>query len=84
MAYTEDLPFELAQTGTERHVEALEDKLAQHIGVMPRRHQHRGQRATVLRRVGTQQLQTPGLHRPPRGLRMAIMAREYALEAFIE
>src|SRR4051812_21463806 len=44
------LARELAQTRAERHVKGLEDRLAHAIGVVSRRHQHRGERAGIFTR----------------------------------
>src|SRR4051794_25312837 len=40
----EDLAFHLAETGAERHVEAVEDDLANTVGIMAFGHHHRGER----------------------------------------
>ena len=63
MADAEYAALELAEAVAERHVEALQDHAPQLVRVVPRRHQHGGERAAVLARIGAQDLQAPGLDR---------------------
>src|SRR5258708_19903225 len=74
MADAEDLVGEPAEAGAERHVETLEDGPAQPVGAVPLRHEDGGQRARILARLATQDLQPPGPDRAPRRLGVTIMA----------
>src|SRR5262245_6492195 len=56
MADAEHLAAQLGEAGAERHVERLEDDLAQAVRVVASGHQHRGQRSRILARIERENL----------------------------
>src|SRR5215472_8386413 len=82
MPDAEDFTLQLAETGTERHVEALQNHLAHEIGIMSGRQHDGGERVAAFRRVHTKNLETPCLYRLPCRLTMACMPRKHIRQAF--
>ena len=79
----EDAPVELAEAGPQGHVEALEDDLAESVGVVPVGEQDRGQRVRVLARVDAVALEAPGGDGRAGGLGEAPVPRENTVEPFL-
>jgi hypothetical protein len=83
VADAEYLAGELGQAGAQRHVEVLECRLAEGVGVVPRGQQDGGQGGGVILRVLAPDLEAPRARRPAHALGMAIVAREHAVEALL-
>src|SRR6266699_788465 len=83
VADPEYFPGELPQSGAERHVVGFEDDLAQRVGVVAGGHHHRGEGVRVFLGHRAEDLQAPGAHRAPRALRVARVAGEDVLQAFL-
>ena len=81
MADAEDLALQPAEAGAERHVEAVEDDLAQPVGIVPVGHHDRGQRIRILARIGAQHLEAPAGDRAPRRLGVPGVAARRPLAA---
>ncbi len=83
MADAEDLALHFAEPGAERHIEPVEDDVAHPVGVIPVRHQHRGQRVRVFARLNAQHFETPAGDGAPRRLAVAGMACEDGVEPLL-
>ena len=73
--------FELAETRTERHVEALENRRPHVVGVDAVGHEDRRQRVRVFARIRAT-ISSPRPHRTPRRLGEPRVTRERVREAF--
>src|SRR3546814_13373044 len=73
----------LGKAASGRHVEVLERDLAEMVGAGAGRHHDGGQRAGVVARIPAQHLEAPGAHGAAGRLRMAVVAREDLVAAFL-
>ena len=78
-----DLALDLAEAVAERQVEPVEHDPAEGVGVVARRHQHRGQGRAVGGRIDAEDLQPPGLDRAARRRGEPGVAREHVVEALV-
>src|ERR1043166_3442072 len=74
VADAEYLAGELREAAAERNVEMLERGLAEAIGVLAIGHQHGRERRRIILRLAAPDFQTPGAHRAPRRLGVAVGA----------
>ena len=82
MADAEHFALQPAEPRAERHVEPLEHDLSKRVGVVPLRHDDRGERTAVFLGTGAPQLEPPGGGGAPRRLPEALVAREHVREPF--
>src|SRR5260370_3515324 len=83
MADAEDLALELRQSRPERHVEMLQDHVAEMGGVMAGGHDDSGENRRVFLRIATENLEAPRQHSGPRGRSDFQMAGEDMVEPLL-
>src|SRR6202048_1883002 len=83
MADAEDPALELRQARAERHVEVLQDHVAEMVGVMASGHYDGGENWRVFLRIATEDLEAPRQHRGARGRSEFQMAGEDIVEPLL-
>ena len=84
MADAKHFSSELAEARAERHVVIVEHDLAEAVGVVSRRHQHRRQHRRIFRRFEAQHLEPPMRDRGAGRGRKPLVAGEHIVEPLLE